>query len=229
MRTRMLGGVRGRGLAAPSYSISLCQKVVFFIHNTCYRILNVHILGSVLPVVVLLGLKAKDFKMLDTHIIQAIRETFREECIKDEIIEQFLNRSGGITYTKTRDRKHVARMNKACELVQGFEDLKLAGSINQSAMSIRISRLLVGDGPNRYIRPSEELLQRGVPIDRVQDVLGHADISTTRRYAKTAPEAVLRLAARLDKMEEEIVVYTYVLPDMLMKVPTSLLRYMALK
>lgn len=108
-------------------------------------------------VIVLLGLKAKDFKMLGDHIIQAIRETFREECIKDEIIEQFLNRSAGITYTKTRDRKHVARMNKACELVPGFEDLKLAGSINQSAMSIRISRLLVGDGPNRYIRPGEEL------------------------------------------------------------------------
>jgi site-specific recombinase XerD len=74
-----------------------------------------------------------------------------------------------------------------------------------------------------------QLLQRGVPIDRVQDVLGHADISTTRRYAKTAPEAVLKLAAKLDSLEEERAVYTYVLPDMLMKVPTSLLRYMALK
>ena len=71
-----------------------------------------------------------------------------------------------------------------------------------------------------------QLLQRGVPIDRVQDVLGHADISTTRRYAKTAPEAVLKLAAKLDSLEEERAVYTYVLPEK--SVQVSLLRYMSL-
>jgi len=38
-------------------------------------------------VIILHGLKAKDFKKLDEHIIQAIRETFQDECIKDEIIE----------------------------------------------------------------------------------------------------------------------------------------------
>ena len=108
-------------------------------------------------VIVLHGLKAKDFKRLDEHIIQAIRETFQEECIKDEIIDKFINHSKGIAYTKTRDRTSVARMNKACELVPGFEDLKLEGYINQSAMNIRISRRLVGEGPNKYVTPNEEL------------------------------------------------------------------------
>jgi site-specific recombinase XerD len=56
-----------------------------------------------------------------------------------------------------------------------------------------------------------QLLQRGVPIDKVQDVLGHADISTTRRYAKTAPEAILELAAKVDKIKEERAVYRYYL------------------
>jgi len=41
------------------------------------------------------------------------------------------------------------------------------------------------------------LLNQGFPIDVVQKVLGHADISTTRRYAETLPEAVLRVAAKV--------------------------------
>lgn len=73
-----------------------------------------------------------------------------------------------------------------------------------------------------------QLLQRGVTIDRVQDVLGHADISTTRRYAKTAPEAVMKLAAKLDSMEEAMAVYTHFLPRKFKKVHLSLLRYMSL-
>ncbi|MEM2002602.1 MAG: tyrosine-type recombinase/integrase [Candidatus Methanomethylicaceae archaeon] len=42
------------------------------------------------------------------------------------------------------------------------------------------------------------LLRQGVPIDVVQEVLGHASISTTRRYAKTSSEAILKLAVKLE-------------------------------
>lgn len=41
------------------------------------------------------------------------------------------------------------------------------------------------------------LLNQGTPIDVVQKVLGHADISTTRRYAETMPEALFRVAAKV--------------------------------
>lgn len=41
------------------------------------------------------------------------------------------------------------------------------------------------------------LLNNGVPIDVVQEVLGHASISTTRRYAKTSSEAIKRLAVKV--------------------------------
>jgi len=40
-----------------------------------------------------------------------------------------------------------------------------------------------------------------VPIDKVQEVMGHTDISTTRRYAKTATEAVMELAAKVEDEE----------------------------
>ena len=102
-------------------------------------------------VIVLHGLKAKDFKKLDTSIEQAIRETFQQECIKDEIIEQFIQRAKEINFTKTKDRTSVARMNKACEEIYFNEDLLTGDSLIQSNLSIRVSHYLVGHGKNQYI------------------------------------------------------------------------------
>ncbi|MBE0467621.1 MAG: tyrosine-type recombinase/integrase [Candidatus Desulforudis sp.] len=42
-----------------------------------------------------------------------------------------------------------------------------------------------------------ELLQQGVPIDVIQEALGHRRLDTTRIYARTAPEAVTRLATHV--------------------------------
>jgi hypothetical protein len=108
-------------------------------------------------VIVLYGLKAKDFQKIAELVVQAIREAFREESIKDEVIEQFLSQSKEISFTKTKDRTSVARMNKACETVTFFGDLLLENSVYQSTLSKKVSRLLAGDGKNSYIVPNEEL------------------------------------------------------------------------
>ena len=42
-----------------------------------------------------------------------------------------------------------------------------------------------------------ELLQKGVPIDVVQEALGHASIKTTRTYAKTSPLEIIKLATHI--------------------------------
>lgn len=39
---------------------------------------------------ILYGLKARDWKNLDELILLAIQETFQEECIKEDVIEAFL-------------------------------------------------------------------------------------------------------------------------------------------
>jgi len=44
-----------------------------------------------------------------------------------------------------------------------------------------------------------QLLTRDIPIDIVQEVLGHQNINTTRRYAKTAPERLCQLAAKVEQ------------------------------
>lgn len=108
-------------------------------------------------VIVLYGLKANDFKKLDELIIKAIRETLKDECIKDEIIERFLNRSGKIVYTKTKDKTSVARMNKSCENIYIFGDSLSFDNIFQSDISMKVGHFLVGDGKNNYIHPNEEL------------------------------------------------------------------------
>lgn len=108
-------------------------------------------------VVILHGLKAKDFKQLDLLIVQGIRETLEAEGIKPEIIEKYLLAAKELIFTKTKDRTSVARMNKACEEVYYFEDLLDSELIVNTALSKRISRLLVGAGKNQYVYPNEEL------------------------------------------------------------------------
>ncbi len=67
----------------------------------------------------------------------------------------------------------VAKLNKACERVQFFEDLLEETSIYQPAGGKVASRDLVGAGKNAYIRPNEELYKdleafAGGPVLRVR-------------------------------------------------------------
>ena len=107
--------------------------------------------------VVLHGLKAKDFSQFDQIVIQAIREAFLEEGIKDEIVEKYISEAKQVTVTKTKDRTSVARLNKACEAVTFYTDQLTTDTIFNSKSSKQVSRYLVGDGKKDYIYPNEEL------------------------------------------------------------------------
>lgn len=110
-------------------------------------------------VVVLYGLKAKEFKNLDKIVLEGIREAFLAEGIKEEIIEKYLLQSGEFTYTKTKDRTSVARLNKACEHVDIFQDLLDNETIFNKKLSMRVSRSIFGTGKKSYIVPVRELIQ----------------------------------------------------------------------
>ena len=58
-----------------------------------------------------------------------------------------------------------------------------------------------------------QMLKKGIPLDQIQEVLGHVYINTTRIYARTAPEAVWELAAKIDddEIKETRAVYRYLL------------------
>jgi hypothetical protein len=108
-------------------------------------------------VVVLYGLKAKDFKQLDKLIPMAVRNTLKEECIKEEVINSYIESAGRISLTKTKDRALVARMNKGCEIVQYFEDDINAAEMFQTSLSKRVSRITAGDSTGKYFQPNEEM------------------------------------------------------------------------
>jgi hypothetical protein len=108
-------------------------------------------------IIVLHGLKAKDLKKIDELILQAIRETFREEGIKDEVIEAYISQSNKFSFTTTKNRTLVARLNKACENVYYFEERIDQGKINQVILSKKVSNFLVGNGKNSYTYPNQDL------------------------------------------------------------------------
>lgn len=111
-------------------------------------------------IIVLYGLIAKDFKKLDQLIMDAIKATFQAEGISDEVIEQYIQQAEDITYTKTKDRTSVARMNTSIEPTPTFaERLMNSKETIQVPLSVRLSRLIVGDGTGDYITPYKELYQ----------------------------------------------------------------------
>jgi hypothetical protein len=106
-------------------------------------------------IIILHGLKAKDFKNLDEMIMDSIRETLLGECIKEEVVERFLNYSPKVIYTKTKERSLVAKMNKACDTVSFYANELNSNTIIQSVVSMRASACIVGDGKDSYIHPNE--------------------------------------------------------------------------
>uniref|UniRef100_A0A1S2L558 TnpR protein n=1 Tax=Anaerobacillus isosaccharinicus TaxID=1532552 RepID=A0A1S2L558_9BACI len=110
-------------------------------------------------VIALYGLKAKDFKKLDQLFLDAVKETFQAECIKNEIIEQFIQHSKQVVYGKTKNRTSVARMNRSCEDFQYQAQEFEQSSIIQSAVSKFASSFLVGNGNGEYIQPNEKMYE----------------------------------------------------------------------
>jgi hypothetical protein len=111
----------------------------------------------IIVILLFYGLKAKEFKHIDSIIINSIRETLLDECIKVEIVNQFMNQSPNIVYSKTKDRSMVAKMNNACDYVYFYGDGMNLDMIHQSRVSQKSSALLVGDRNNDYMHPNEEM------------------------------------------------------------------------
>jgi len=71
---------------------------------------------------VLYGLKAKDFKRLNALIEKGIRRCLRKEIIREEVIDQCFAQAKETVFTKTRGRVFVARLNRACGVIEFMED-----------------------------------------------------------------------------------------------------------
>ncbi|WP_282154501.1 plasmid pRiA4b ORF-3 family protein [Cytobacillus gottheilii] len=125
--------------------------------------------------VVLYGLKSKDYKRIDELLIEAISDALHEEGIKEEVIARYLNHAQKVRFTKTKDRTHVARLNKGCEYVQVYADELDDQKISNSKAGKLASMFLVSDGKKGYLYPHKELFKHleafaGEPIFRMKAV-----------------------------------------------------------
>ncbi len=123
--------------------------------------------------IVLHGLKAKDWNHLSELIIQAIREVLTAERIADEVVEQYIQQLKEPIFTKTNNKSLIARLNKSCENVYLFSDALTLSSIVQTEASLKVNRLLVGNGNNDFSKPQEEMYRDlqtwlGKPIFRLE-------------------------------------------------------------
>ena len=104
-------------------------------------------------VIVLYGLKAKDFPRLGSLFINALREVLSSECIKDEIAEKYISCAGDIIYTKTKDRSLVAKMRAACDVVYMVDDGSFPPFAAQKFLSLHSSRCLWKNEQGEYVYP----------------------------------------------------------------------------
>lgn len=108
-------------------------------------------------IVVLYGLKAKDFKKFDELIIEGIRQTLKADRIPIPVIDRYLAEAGRISFYKTKNRSLVSSLNRACDAAWSWsEDMDL-NTIIQAEVGKAISRLLVGGANIPYITPFEEM------------------------------------------------------------------------
>jgi len=109
--------------------------------------------------IVLYGLKKRDFEHLNEIILSGIRDVFRNECIDEAAIDEYLGRAGEIVFARTRDRSSITRVNQAAQEVDFYSKDVIEGEIIQGVISRKISRILIGPGQSGrdYTYPNQEM------------------------------------------------------------------------
>lgn len=109
-------------------------------------------------VVVLYGLKSKDFKNLDNLIIKAIKATFLEEGINPDIVERFISQSPNIVYTKTKNRTTTGWLNKACDNTYFASRVLEVPDVYNNTLGAVASSLWVGSVYEDSLQPDEMMI-----------------------------------------------------------------------
>lgn len=106
-------------------------------------------------VIVLHGLKAKDFKNVDTLILDAIKETMLVDCIKPEIAEKYIIDGGQVVFSKTQNKALVARMNKGCVAADVFDTEYNTDTISQPGVTKKANSYIFIEIDKNYFHPNE--------------------------------------------------------------------------
>ncbi len=110
-------------------------------------------------VIVLYGLKKKDFNNLDSISQEAIRNIFKQEGVDEAVTASYLEKAGEIRFAKASDKSSITRMVQAAELLRIFQEDLCEDMMLQIGLSLRISRYIIRLGKKSlsYVSPHEEL------------------------------------------------------------------------
>ncbi len=128
--------------------------------------------------VILYGVKVKDFARLGDRVREAIRATLERECIRTEIIDEYLDNCGEVLFAKTSDRSTVSYMNRICEYLPSFGDELDEKSLFQPALSRRLANLVYrAKNADNCLDVSNEMFfkslceMRGMPAEEWNDII----------------------------------------------------------
>lgn len=93
--------------------------------------------------VLLFGMKAANFKMLNKLIVLSIKESFLAEGFSLEIVEKYLNDAGKTTFTRTSNKSVVSTMNQIAGVAKSYENEELnLDQLNQTDFNLRMGQWL---------------------------------------------------------------------------------------
>lgn len=119
--------------------------------------------------------KAKDIAHLESRIKEGIRTAFLEEGVPQELVEEYFRNCGDVRFSKTKDRKLLAKLNQTCQIVQYYAELLDEDTVVQNRASLKLGRYMVKfDGKYEY--PAHKLLgvicrMRDIPEQDLEQIL----------------------------------------------------------
>lgn len=145
--------------------------------------------------VILYGVKTKDFSRLGDRVREAIRATLERECIKEDIIDEYLDNCGEALFAKTSNRSAVSYMNKICEYLPFFRDEIDEKSLYQPELSKMLANSVYRmKNATNYLDVSNEMFYRSLCEMRGISPEAWNEIFSVEKYQ-------LKIRLRLDKYD----------------------------
>ncbi|HKM39532.1 MAG TPA: plasmid pRiA4b ORF-3 family protein [bacterium] len=103
--------------------------------------------------------KPKDFSRLKGLITDAIATALRMEGIREDVIENYLGEAGEIRFSKTANRRLIARMNNAVREVGFMAEHLDEDTLIQRYISMSVGRLIQSSPADEAFYPIEKMIE----------------------------------------------------------------------
>ena len=143
--------------------------------------------------VLLYGLKAAEFKRLDTIIINAVKETISAYGVSEELAEKYITGAGAVCYAKTDNKKVMGSLNQVTTFISYYAKEFTLTKLNQMPFNIRMSEYPFNfDGDYLF---SKDVLQKYI------SKLEKGEVLEEEKAIKTQKAYQLKITLLLDDFD----------------------------